>query len=565
MRQRHRGRAAAGPGHRRRAAAGQRRGLRRGARGRPRPRCGSTSPCARPPACGCSPTCRGSARSCSPPSQAYARDISIDTDRIESALQSVDPTRPGRHAVSAAGPAVHAPSRPGPAGRAEPARDLPGPGRGLGRRRRRPRHRARTCRTARRSGEAVRRRRAAGGPAEQTFAALVGLELRPRRLRDAANLWAALRGQRRRGGRDGGLGATPTWRRPRRTSTTRWATSSGSATRRGDGADIGRRARRVLREGESGGGPRDGPTAASASAAPATTSPSTGRHPGRAACRRRYDGCARGPGTLTSWAAPDAGPGGAAARLPGPPGRPPRRHVEAGAAGAPHRQRAGARRRPATTCCSPCTARPALWFQFGGHYEPGDADVPAAATREAREESGIAGLRRRARARSQLDRHALVGGLRPLPGASGPAVRRGGARGRRARGQRGVAGRAVVAGASAARDGWRGPPAAGRGRAPAPRARLTAAARAPRPAAERLGGPARPGRLSSRSAAAAGPRRRRPAAPPRLRRAARAPPQRPPPRGSRGPARCVGSSRAAPRSHGRGWAAAGARSSCMIT
>jgi putative hydrolase len=41
--------------------------------------------------------------------------------------------------------------------------------------------------------EAVRRRRAAGGPAEDTFAALVGLELRPRRLRDAATLWGALR------------------------------------------------------------------------------------------------------------------------------------------------------------------------------------------------------------------------------------------------------------------------------------------------------------------------------------------------------------------------------------
>lgn len=41
--------------------------------------------------------------------------------------------------------------------------------------------------------EAMRRRRAAGGPAEQTFASLVGLELRPRRLRDAANLWAAVR------------------------------------------------------------------------------------------------------------------------------------------------------------------------------------------------------------------------------------------------------------------------------------------------------------------------------------------------------------------------------------
>ncbi|AKT52694.1 hydrolase [Arsenicicoccus sp. oral taxon 190] len=41
-------------------------------------------------------------------------------------------------------------------------------------------------------GEAVRRRRATGGPAETLFAQLVGLELRPRRLRDAANLFAAL-------------------------------------------------------------------------------------------------------------------------------------------------------------------------------------------------------------------------------------------------------------------------------------------------------------------------------------------------------------------------------------
>lgn len=41
-------------------------------------------------------------------------------------------------------------------------------------------------------GEAIRRRRATGGPAEKTFGALVGLELRPRRLRDAANLFAAL-------------------------------------------------------------------------------------------------------------------------------------------------------------------------------------------------------------------------------------------------------------------------------------------------------------------------------------------------------------------------------------
>lgn len=40
--------------------------------------------------------------------------------------------------------------------------------------------------------ETLRRRRASGGPAEQTFATLVGLELRPRRLRAAANLWLLL-------------------------------------------------------------------------------------------------------------------------------------------------------------------------------------------------------------------------------------------------------------------------------------------------------------------------------------------------------------------------------------
>ncbi len=50
--------------------------------------------------------------------------------------------------------------------------------------------------------EAVRRRRAAGGPAEQTFAALVGLELRPRRLRDASTLWGSLRSRQGQDARD---------------------------------------------------------------------------------------------------------------------------------------------------------------------------------------------------------------------------------------------------------------------------------------------------------------------------------------------------------------------------
>ncbi|HYH34567.1 MAG TPA: zinc-dependent metalloprotease [Nocardioides sp.] len=57
--------------------------------------------------------------------------------------------------------------------------------------------------TAARLQEAVRRRRASGGPAEQTFASLVGLELRPRRLRDASTLWGSLRTRQGTEARDG--------------------------------------------------------------------------------------------------------------------------------------------------------------------------------------------------------------------------------------------------------------------------------------------------------------------------------------------------------------------------
>ncbi|TDW30928.1 zinc-dependent metalloprotease [Cryobacterium psychrophilum] len=40
--------------------------------------------------------------------------------------------------------------------------------------------------------ETVKRRRASGGPAESAFATLVGLELRPRRLREAAAMWQSI-------------------------------------------------------------------------------------------------------------------------------------------------------------------------------------------------------------------------------------------------------------------------------------------------------------------------------------------------------------------------------------
>jgi putative hydrolase len=50
--------------------------------------------------------------------------------------------------------------------------------------------------------ETMRRRRATGGPAEQTFATLVGLQLRPRRLRDAATVWGAMAQQHGTAARD---------------------------------------------------------------------------------------------------------------------------------------------------------------------------------------------------------------------------------------------------------------------------------------------------------------------------------------------------------------------------
>jgi 8-oxo-dGTP pyrophosphatase MutT (NUDIX family) len=52
------------------------------------------------------------------------------------------------------------------------------------------------------------------------------------------------------------------------------------------------------------------------------------------------------------------------------------------------------------------------WFQFGGHFEPGDVGPLEAATREAREESGISDLRLHPEL-VQLDRHALDPAFRP--------------------------------------------------------------------------------------------------------------------------------------------------------
>ena len=157
----------------------------------------------------------------------YARDISIDTDAIESALQLDRPDRPRGHAAALQDRLFAPEPSPGAAGRPGRLETLLALVEGwvdvvADRATARP-----PAARPTRSGEAVRRRRATGGPAEKAFGALVGLELRPRRLRDAANLWAAL--EESGGGAPPATapGRTPTSRRPRPTSTTRWATSSG--------------------------------------------------------------------------------------------------------------------------------------------------------------------------------------------------------------------------------------------------------------------------------------------------------------------------------------------------
>jgi putative hydrolase len=135
----------------------------------------------------------------------YARDITIDTERIESALQQVDPT--DAEALQASLQDQLFRPDPSPAQRSALTRletylALVEGWVDVVTERATREHLPQTAAL----GEAVRRRRATGGPAEKVFSGLVGLELRPRRLRDAANLWAALEAKHGAAGRDAAWG-----------------------------------------------------------------------------------------------------------------------------------------------------------------------------------------------------------------------------------------------------------------------------------------------------------------------------------------------------------------------
>lgn len=121
----------------------------------------------------------------------YARDISINTEGIEETLRSVNPQDPQAMQEALADQLFTpepSPAQEAALGRLETYLALVEGWVDLVCEKAVSAHLPHASALA----EAVRRRRATGGPAEKVFASLVGLELRPRRLRDAANLWAAL-------------------------------------------------------------------------------------------------------------------------------------------------------------------------------------------------------------------------------------------------------------------------------------------------------------------------------------------------------------------------------------
>lgn len=138
---------------------------------------------------------------------AYGRGMTIDTSGIESAMRDIDPSNPAALQEAMAGglfEPANTPEQDAALERLETALalvegwvdDVVTSAAGT----RMP--------AAAALREAVRRRRATGGPAEQTFSTLVGLQMRPRRMREASALFASLRQK------DGQAGREAVWNHP---------------------------------------------------------------------------------------------------------------------------------------------------------------------------------------------------------------------------------------------------------------------------------------------------------------------------------------------------------------
>ncbi|MER5874184.1 zinc-dependent metalloprotease [Streptomyces sp. NPDC002044] len=134
--------------------------------------------------------------------EAYARGIKVDTSKLEDVVGQLDPSNPEQLQEALQGGLFQpqdTPEQKASLARLETALALvEGWVDAVVHEAAKPR-----LASADAMRETMRRRRASGGPAEQTFATLIGLELRPRRLRDASRLWASLTDARGVDGRDG--------------------------------------------------------------------------------------------------------------------------------------------------------------------------------------------------------------------------------------------------------------------------------------------------------------------------------------------------------------------------
>jgi putative hydrolase len=131
----------------------------------------------------------------------YARGISVDLTGIEQALGGVDPSRPEAMAELMSSGVFEPPATPEQQAALDRLEHLLALVEGWVDAVTSDACEARLP-SAAALRETMRRRRASGGPAERTFETLVGLNLRPRRLRDASTLWAAVAKQRSAAERD---------------------------------------------------------------------------------------------------------------------------------------------------------------------------------------------------------------------------------------------------------------------------------------------------------------------------------------------------------------------------